>query len=374
MDQRPEGDWHRLVRYLTGEDGLEEKETQFWILEDGERARLMDELKRIWDATETSISSRDVDAAWEEVRHQLELEASGTSNGSEAGDGKGSSGKASTGSSSTVPGETEGAAWSRLRDGQQNGRHSFTRAMTFGGALVATALLVALVFFGLPSRFADEASSRTFTTEPGEQATVRLSDGSKVRLNVDSRLKVPADFGEEERAVRLEGEGYFEVAPDKDRPFSVMVDGVRTEVLGTAFSVKAYAEEKDPQVAVDEGTVALHPDRSTAQDTVRLKAQHLGTVSEGHVQVVQGNAVIQKQTAWMNGKLVFDDTPFGEVVLRIKRWYDIPIETRVSPSKVDRLNATFREESSRKVVEAIAAALDLQYRKKGKTVIFYRRD
>jgi len=368
MDQRPERDWHRLVRYLTVESGLEERETRSWILEDEKRARLMDELKRVWDATETSVPSRDVDAAWEEARHQLEFEAPGSSDGPE------SSEKASTGSSSTVPGETEGATWSRLRDGQQNGRHSFARAITFGGALVATALLVGLVFFGLPSEFADEASSRTFTTEPGEQATVRLRDGSKVRLNVDSRLKVPADFGKGERVVRLEGEGYFEVTPDKDRPFSVMVEGARTEVLGTAFSVRAYAEERDPQVAVDEGTVALHPDRSAAQDTVRLEAQHLGVVSEGHVQVMQGNAAIQKQIAWTNGKLVFDDTPFDEVVLRLKRWYDIPIETRVNPSTVDRLNATFREESSQKVVEAIAAALGLQYRKKGKTVIFYRRD
>jgi ferric-dicitrate binding protein FerR (iron transport regulator) len=360
MDPCPEINWHRLVRYLSGEASSDQRErTQEWILDDERRARVMDELKRVWDATESSPRRRDVDAAWETVSDRLEADVDGGA-------------LPSRGDPGHAPNRDEKKRTARPRHRRRDGWRLFLRVGAFGGAIAAAALLVVLLLDGLPSASSGD-QDRTFSTKPGERATVHLSDGTKVRLNVDSRLTLPGDFGEGTRAVDLTGEAYFEVVRDTSRPFVVRVDGATAEVLGTAFDVRAYADDAERRVAVAEGAVALRPERAATRDTVLLRARHLGIVSGPHVQTVRRDTDIERWLAWTSGQLVFDDTPFEEVVPKLERWYDIRVETRVDPSAVDRLNATFEEESVGKAIKAIAAALDLQYRRDEQAVIFYRQ-
>lgn len=70
-----------------------------------------------------------------------------------------------------------------------------------------------------------------------------LSDGTKVWLNADSKIKYPVSFGQDKREVSLRGEGYFEVAKDSTRPFIVSTDKMDVRVLGTTFDVNTYEEE-----------------------------------------------------------------------------------------------------------------------------------
>jgi ferric-dicitrate binding protein FerR (iron transport regulator) len=372
MDPRPEIDWHRLARYLSGEHASErEAEVRAWILEDERRAGLMDELKQVWDATGRSIRSRDVDAAWETVSRNLASGSSGADGGAKVPEEE----ILSDDPAGNRPTQTdeEGQATRSRKQRRPRGRWQlFSRVAAVGGAVVVVALLATLLFYEVPFTSPDE-DVRTFTTEPGQRATIRRDDGSEGRVNGDSRLVLPADLGDEKRKVHLEGEAYFEVARDTTRPFTIQVEGATAEVLGTAFDVKAYPDDEEKKVAVAEGKVVLRPKQSKVQETVLLNAQSLGVVSGHHVQVVRKNADIGRQLAWTKGRLVFDDAPFEEVLRRLERWYDITIEARLDPGTVDRLNATFEEESSDKAIKAIATALDLRYRKNGRTVIFYRR-
>ncbi len=95
----------------------------------------------------------------------------------------------------------------------------------------------------------------------GGKYSVRLSDGTKVWLNSESELKYPVQFNENTRVVQLKGEGYFEVARDLNRPFVLKTSTQEVEVLGTAFNVSAYEDEKLDVVTLVEGKVKISTSR-----------------------------------------------------------------------------------------------------------------
>lgn len=243
---------------------------------------------------------------------------------------------------------------------------------TVPGQVQVAAFAVTMVY-DVSSVTDQKTAPKVFTTKPGQQATVRLGDGSKVRLNADSRLKVMPGFGDRNRAVRLTGEAYFEVARDTTRSFVVRTKGARATALGTAFNVEAYAESSAREVAVEEGIVSLRSDQESKKDTVHLRANHLGKVYGPHLQTLRDGAAVHNRMAWTEGELVFSDASFDEVTRRLERWYNAEIRSQVSIGKVDRLNASFHEKSLGEVVGATSAALDLMYRREGKVVVFYRK-
>lgn len=82
-----------------------------------------------------------------------------------------------------------------------------------------------------------------------------LSDGTKVWMNAASSLRYPVKFAADSRTVYASGEIYLEVAKDSRRPFSVVVDGMKIEVLGTCFNVRAYPHENETKIVLAEGKV-----------------------------------------------------------------------------------------------------------------------
>jgi transmembrane sensor len=366
MDFDPSVDWNRLVRYLTGESAPEEGErTRDWILESRKRARLMDELRKVWAATEHSPRSRDVEAAWEEISREIAF----TEGREDVEEDITDRPDVETSSNHRATEHRKRSSWNPLlRDFQVS---------TGVTVLVAAVLLATAITAYLASDFSASigqgSAPKVFKTKPGQRATVRLADGSKVRLNAESRLEVTAGFGDQNRTVRLSGEAYFEVAQDTTTSFVVQAGGIRATALGTAFNVEAYTGANKQEIAVTEGVISLESGKESIRDTVHLRADYLGMVYGSHLQTLRDNAAVHRRTAWTKGQLVFSDTDFDEVTRRLERWYDVEIDSRIDPEEVDRLNASFHEESLGEVLEAISTALDLMYRQEENTVVFYRR-
>ena len=162
----------------------------------------------------------------------------------------------------------------------------------------------------------------TLATPVGGEYQVELSDGSKVWLNSLTKLRYPEVFKEDCREVYLTGEAYFEVKHDAERPFVVVVDGMKVAVYGTRFNVNTYHAGVVQTVLVD-GKVGVQVD-ATGKEIV-LHPNEMATYSEESQQVNVKAIVPYVYTAWKDGKFVFDEEPVEEIMKRLSRWYGIKV-------------------------------------------------
>ncbi|MFK7924289.1 MAG: FecR family protein [Bacteroidia bacterium] len=172
---------------------------------------------------------------------------------------------------------------------------------------------------------------------------INLPDGTEVILREGSSLQYPESF-DQVRAVRLEGEAWFSVAKDAQRPFKVQSTKLRVEVLGTRFSVKDYPTDSLPQIDVAEGLV-----RVVAQDSTELAAGQSARLQAGKwISIVQNRNFL----AWQKGELHFENARLAEVIESLERYYQRPLSARGSPGEA-RLNATFSDEPLAEVLEVV---------------------
>lgn len=187
-------------------------------------------------------------------------------------------------------------------------------------------------------------------TATGGQYRLVLADGSKVWLNAASSLTYPVSFGKGERVVELTGEGYFEIATvyEKDekgrsrkQPFTVKVNGVRVEVMGTHFNVNAYGDEAVVKTMLVEGRVRVvrrEPVADSGELVVGRRKPGAGSrelevvlePGEEAVLTKEGKLTVSKvdtemATGWKDGWFVFKDASIEEIFMQLKRWYAIDV-------------------------------------------------
>jgi len=350
----------RLARYFAGECSEEEVERLHeWIAREPGAAERMARLQRIWEAAEAPASSWDAEAAWEDLHRRVRENATSTSESDRPGSDRFSRDASTTRSRRTA-----------RRPSRSGGDH-LARMAALTLAVLAVALVGALATDSV-SLWSAESEAKVFTTNKGEQSTVRLPDGTRAHLNVDSRLTIPAAFGDR-REVLLKGEAYFEVAKDSNRSFIVRTGEASVQVLGTAFNVRSYTDAQETRVAVEEGKVALYTGSLADHDTAAVLFPHsLALASDRGLDAVREDVDLSRELAWTEKRLVFQDAPFEEIVQKLERWYDVQVEVEPSTGEIVRLNATFEDVSLQDVLQDVSAALNLEYRKNGDRVVFYR--
>ena len=172
------------------------------------------------------------------------------------------------------------------------------------------------------TRSVTETPARTYATVAGQRATITLPDSTRVTLAPQTTLTVASDFGRTHRAVTLRGEAYFDVAHTAGHPFLVRTDRIVTRVLGTAFDVTHYADDRDVRVAVSSGRVAVATPRRTV---ATLVAGMVGRVTDSTALVtVAGDR--ETVPAWTHGTLEFHNAPVPEMLQTVGRWYGVRFE------------------------------------------------
>lgn len=172
------------------------------------------------------------------------------------------------------------------------------------------------------SRINGQVDYNTLSTPRGGQYEIVLPDGTKVWLNAASSLHYPVAFTGKTRTVGIKGEGYFEVAPDPQKPFIVKVgDREKIEVLGTRFNVNAYPDEGRIRTTLQDGSIRVTGNRKSVllkpSEAVGLDRE----TGDMDVDKVNVNTVI----AWKNGLFYFDNTNIKEIMSQISRWYNVSI-------------------------------------------------
>ncbi len=178
-----------------------------------------------------------------------------------------------------------------------------------------------------------------------------LADGTKVVLNSGSSLSYPLHFSDSVRLVHLQGEGYFEVSPDRTKPFKVRSAGQTLTVLGTHFNVQAYDGEPT-ETTLLEGKVSLNSIGING-NTILAPGQQ-AIKRNNKYQVKQVNA--KEATAWVNNLFVFNNIPLSQIFKHIERWYDVDII--FSPTLADE-SYLMEIPKDRKLSEVLSAISDL---------------
>ena len=172
----------------------------------------------------------------------------------------------------------------------------------------------------------------TMTTPNGRQFTVVLPDGTKVWMNAASSLRYPTVFTGTERRVEITGEAYFEVAKNAAMPFRAVVNkSTEVEVLGTAFNINSYGDEKEIRATLVEGAVKVITD-NYAENNISsriLKPGQQARISRAETNrgmlTVTDNVDIGKVIAWKNGLFNFNGVKLEDAMKQLARWYDIEV-------------------------------------------------
>jgi transmembrane sensor len=187
--------------------------------------------------------------------------------------------------------------------------------MLMGAAAVAVIAAVVGARL-LPPLFV--SPERTYATGVGGHEALKLSDGSQIELNTDTRLRIAV--GTQERKVWLErGEVYFQIRHDAQRPFIVLAGNDRVTDLGTKFTVRR--DDHRLQVAVMEGRVQLDAKVGSTPRSISL-VQGDVVVSSGEALPLmkKPQAELAKELSWRSGVLIFENTTLAEAAAEFNRY------------------------------------------------------
>ncbi len=212
----------------------------------------------------------------------------------------------------------------KIKNGGDNGAKVVPFGRRRAMLRVAAAIVVLLAAgFVFKQFFTNAGALETIATNEAEKKNMNLADGTLVTLNGLSKLAFPAEFDETERRVKLEGEGYFEVARDEAHPFVVETKEALVRVLGTSFNVRSFDDEKMLEVFVNSGKVAVV--LKELDKKIELAKGDLLTYNEetGEHEVVSDEE--QNTLAWKNGKLRFNKQPMSKIFSALEKLYHIEI-------------------------------------------------
>lgn len=175
-----------------------------------------------------------------------------------------------------------------------------------------------------------------------------LADGTQVFVNRQSKITYPKEFSEQIRKVKLEGEAFFQVQPDKAKPFVVETQSIEIQVVGTAFNVKVVPNLQRTEVVVQEGKVLVR----SSKDSVYVSAGEQATVENNRIQKKES---IQDKNflAYKTRMLVFEKTTLNEVIAKINALYATEIILKNEALGNCLITVTFEDASIEEIIDII---------------------
>jgi ferric-dicitrate binding protein FerR (iron transport regulator) len=257
------------------------------------------------------------------------------------------------------------------------------------------AVLVILIGIGrlfikpIDKRIQSDTSLFEIISPRGSKTQVLLPDGSKVWLNSESKIQYFNNFNQSGREVFLEGEGYFEVKKNPDKPFIVTASDIRIKALGTIFNIKAYPEEKTIETTLVEGKLEVEsgisgkvnklatlepnqkvtffkkneavPEQKNIEE--KKKVENALPVKSGLDKIISNEKVDPSLiTSWKNNILYFDNENFQDLALKLERRFGVTIHFENENLKQMRFTGKFRDIIIEQVLEALQFASPFYYR------------
>lgn len=290
-----------LIRYLSGDCSSEESQrVEGWIVSGKTNADRFFELERIWNLKEELHFSdkKEIETEYNRLMNRIEAMAKPQ----------------------------------KKQKIERSFRLSFLSRWAAYAAAVVLLGFLSYNFFFLDGH--KEVALNILEVPRGQQASLTLSDGTKVWINSGSKLTYPSDFSPTFRKVRLEGEAYFEVSHNEQYPFIVESPLIDVKVLGTTFNVRAYDEE-ETSVILSQGKVevsrAVTPSKDensseeAASEKIILKPRQQIHYSTKKGFALTDNVDVSNLKNWVTGQFFFRDQPLSEIAKELERRFDVRI-------------------------------------------------
>jgi len=214
-------------------------------------------------------------------------------------------------------------------------------------------LLVYTQLFQSGQYAAQETDQKIEVISPqGSRTFLELSDGTKVWLNHDSKMIYPQKFIGNVRKVKLLGEGYFEVTPNKSKPFIVESNGMMVKAVGTAFNVRAYNDGSDFEATLESGKIIIQENIDNKKTTaIKMEPGQHFVLDAATNQYSLKTEELTKYVSWKEGKLIFKDDHLDKVAEQLSKWFDVKIVLSDIKLKDLTCTGTFVNETLPQVLE-----------------------
>lgn len=235
-------------------------------------------------------------------------------------------------------------------------------------AVLLIPLLIATLYYLIHQPVSHEML--TIATQRGEVSSIILPDGSKVWLNVDSRLSYPISYGVSSRKLEIIGEAYFEVTKNDKIPFEVSSGALTTKALGTQFVISAYPESSSIKSSLIKGSVEVY----TNTNSWMIEPGQQISLDKNTGRFMINNFDENYVLSWKNDQLIFQLTPFDDVITKLEKWYNVNIEYDPAQFKSETLTVRFeKNETLEQVIKVFSKANGFNYVVEGQNIIIKKQ-
>lgn len=307
-----------LALYLTGEANEEQKnQVKNWLAESTAHQRELENLKKVWHKPVLYAQKQQFDsqAAFERLNTRIEKEG--------------------------------------LKPKTPFLKPKVWRFALPIAASIALIFSIWAIFFNTQDTIRYEQE----VTQQAQKSLITLEDGTKVWLNEQARLRYPEKFAQNTREVYLEGEAFFEVARNPQKPFIIHTPKADVQVLGTSFLIKAENDQTETLVAT--GKVAVKPENQ--QEAIILTPKQKAVVNVEKVQK-QENVKLEEAIAWKKEVLLIKNEAMEQIIEKLEKYYRVKIEV-LEPSIFNcKLTGDFNNLDLEESLQIIRLALGIEYK------------
>lgn len=236
-------------------------------------------------------------------------------------------------------------------------------------AYAASVALVTVFFIGKLKQEIKPAAEQVISAQNGSRSKVLLPDGTTVWLNGGSKLYYDYEFSGPQREVRLDGEAFFDVVKQKDRPFIVHAGKIDIKVHGTSFNVKYYPGDKNIEATLLHGKIEVSYNTDKTKPSVFLipnqkliipiaepikieKSEPKKTYELVNLDI-KLEETERIETAWIYNRIEFRGETFEELARKLERWYNVKIKFEDEDSKALTFNGSFEKETVEQAFKAL---------------------
>ncbi|MDW3211123.1 MAG: FecR domain-containing protein [Reichenbachiella sp.] len=304
----------KILAYLKGElNAKERQQVEQWVALSDANQRAFDEIEKIYLSSEISFTNfqPDVDRAWKSVANAI--------------------------------GES--------KSGGQNILYKVAAVIT---------LIVGLGF--IVFQYQNQSEQLIANTTEGEIKKLELADGSIIWLNENSTFSYSKKMDQDKRVVRLDGQAYFDVAKDSERPFVILGEKATVEVLGTSFDLVSKATYAN--VNVTSGRVAFG---SSSDEKVKVILEKGNQATFTGNKLAKNDSFNDNASSWMTKDFMFKSAPLSQVAETLSEHFNVKIKVDEA-IKNCLITSSFEDKELDEILSTFEAIANIKNERNGKTI------